>query len=358
MANLNLMAPISNQIGYGIVGTNLLKALDNSGISISLFPIASQPQFEPQDRQIIEQCLSNANDYDSNAPVLKIWHENDLATTIHSNGPYITFPFFETDFNTQKQKHIGLSDLVFVTCEWAKNIISKYRDESTVKIVPLGVDTKFFRPNLPVKRNPNIFQIFSIGKWEVRKNHKQIISCFSKAFTPKQSVQLNLLTHNPFLTPSEVIYWQNLCYESDLASKIHMMPRLNTTKEVASFIASQDLGLFLSSSENWDLSVPQAQACFKHVIVSDCTAHQAYCNKDNSMLIKMGPDVPAKDNKWFNGDFTWVSFGKEQEEQTVEYLRNSYKQWKENPGGFVNRNDVAEKFTWENTAKRIVEILS
>lgn len=355
--NLNLMAPISNQIGYGIVGTNLLKTLDSFGCDISLFPVGSHPQFEPQDETIIQQCLLNAINYDSEAAVLKIWHENDLAISVHSRGPYITFPFFETDFNQQKQRHIAISDVVLVTCEWAKNIVSKYRDESTVKIVPLGIDPQIFHPNLPVKRNPKIFQVFTIGKWEVRKNHKQIISCFSKAFTAKQCVQLNLLTNNPFLTPPEANYWQGLCYDSDLASKIYIIPRLNTTKEVAAFIAGQDLGLFLSSSENWDLSVSQAQSCFKHVIVSDCTAHQAYCNETNSMLVKMGPDIPANDGKWFNGEFTWKSFDKESEEQTIEYLRNSYKIWKEHPEGYVNCNDVGQKLTWENTAKRIVEIL-
>ena len=43
---LNLQAPI-NQLGYGVAGINILKALQQEGVEVSFFPIG-QPQVTNQ----------------------------------------------------------------------------------------------------------------------------------------------------------------------------------------------------------------------------------------------------------------------------------------------------------------------
>ena len=94
MQQLNLMAPI-NTLGYGVVGTNLLKYLSQQ-LDVALFPIGNVDITRSEDVPIIQNAIDIANQFEglTNAPSLKVWHEFALADRI-GNGPSFAFPFFE-----------------------------------------------------------------------------------------------------------------------------------------------------------------------------------------------------------------------------------------------------------------------
>ena len=79
--NLNLYTPINN-LGYGIVGTNIAKFLHKLDVDISLFQIGGINLTSPDDIPLFQQLIKNQDTFNYYSPCLKIWHENSLAEKI------------------------------------------------------------------------------------------------------------------------------------------------------------------------------------------------------------------------------------------------------------------------------------
>ena len=71
---LNLMTPI-NQLGYGVAGLNILKALQaENNVALHLI---GQPQVTNQaDADAVKKGLEAAQMFDPEAHCIKIWHQN------------------------------------------------------------------------------------------------------------------------------------------------------------------------------------------------------------------------------------------------------------------------------------------
>jgi hypothetical protein len=74
---LNVRAPGNMFLGYGAASINIMKALDKLGVEISYFQIG-QPQLTTNDTALLQKWINNQNTFDSSAPALSIWHENQL----------------------------------------------------------------------------------------------------------------------------------------------------------------------------------------------------------------------------------------------------------------------------------------
>ena len=142
---LNLQAPI-NQLGYGVAGINILKALQEEDAEISFFPIG-QPQVTNQaDADSVRKGMVTAQTFDPQAPCVKIWHQNQMAERIGS-GKFIGFPIFELDtFSDLEKHHLDACDELMVCSKWAKDIVDKVGLDVATHVVPLGVDAELFPP--------------------------------------------------------------------------------------------------------------------------------------------------------------------------------------------------------------------
>ena len=171
---INLQAPI-NQLGYGVAGLNILKALQNEA-EVSLFPIGQPQVTNQEDANAVRKGIEVATTFDPNAPCIKIWHQNQMAERIGS-GKFIGFPIFELDvFNSQEKHHLSSCEHLFVCSEWAKKVClnNLHFGEHRVHVVPLGVDAELFPP-APVRQDDKTI-FFNCGKWEIRKGHDILIN--------------------------------------------------------------------------------------------------------------------------------------------------------------------------------------
>ena len=346
--NINVISPI-NPLGYGVAGLNIVKELhiDNN---VCLWPMG-QPQVTSQeDMMCIAKLVNNSHRFDYNAPCLKIWHQHDMAQFV-GKGKHIGFPFFELDeFNDQEKHSLNSLDQIFVTCDWAKEIIQSETSVKDIQVVPLGVDTKIFKPVDFEEKEKTIF--LNCGKWEVRKGHDILSELFNDAFEEKDDVELWVMSHNPFLSETEEKEWHNLYLNSKLSEKIKLVPRVKTHEEVYNIMAHADCGIFPSRAEGWNLELLEMLACGKQVITTDYSAHSAFCNNDNAFLVEITDKETAFDGKWFNGKYgNWAKLGDKQKESFVEHLRYVHKNKKYNGKGV----ETAEKFNWSNSAKSIIK---
>jgi len=357
---LNVITPI-NQLGYGITGLNILKALSKQ-IEVSLWPIGQANVTCQEDADVCSHAIKNAKYFDSQAPCLRIWHQFDMAMFV-GNGPHIGFPIFELDeFNSVEKHHLASLDKVFVCSEWAKNVIIKNIwpiKEVPTYVVPLGVDQRTFSSgnlftDIPQTNSDTIF--FNCGKWEVRKGHDILIKAFKEAFNENDNVQLWMMTNNPFLSEEEAQQWVSMYQQGGFCQKkVKLISRVETQQEVYNIMSQSDCGVFPSRGEGWNLEAIEMLSCGKQLIITNYSAHTEFCDEKNSKLISIDETEPAYDNKWFHGQGSWAKMGESQLNQLIQHMKNVHKETQTKRTRNYFGINTANKFSWENSAKKILE---
>ena len=356
---INLQAPI-NQLGYGVAGINILKALQEEGVEVSFFPVG-QPQVTNQtDADAVTKGLQTAQMFDPQAPCVKIWHQNQMAERIGS-GKFIGFPIFELDtFSDLEKHHLNSCDELMVCSKWAKQVCldqlymspngHTYLDaDAKVHVVPLGVDAELFPP-APVRQvTKTIF--FNCGKWEIRKGHDILINAFKKVLEHGEDAELWMMCTNPFNSPDEDAKWNQLYNHPN----VKLIPRAETQAEVYNIMSQVDCGVFPSRGEGWNLELLEMMAAGKHVIATEYSAHTEFCNEENSCLLPISDVEPAFDNKWFFGQGNWAKI----DDTEVEMLTTLMQRFIKLSKGNVNKAGIetAKKFSWQNTAREIIKCL-
>jgi len=351
--DINYFAPI-NPLSYGVVSANILLALHKLGHRVSLFTIGGVQCQTQEIASVAKECLNNAKQFNCYAPCVKIFHQNQLAERI-GKGKYYGLPIFELDkFSDIEVCHLNSTDRLIAPSKWAEGVFhSNGLKPSLTDVVPFGVDTSIFRP-IEIPQVTDTYQFFNIGKWEKRKGHDILPRLFSKAFTSKDDVRLVMATHNNFLSPDEVKKWHTIYEGCDLSSKIDInVGGFSSQSNINDLINNCDCGIFPSRAEGWNLPLMESMAVGKPVITTNFSAHTEFCTPENSFLVDIEETEKAFDGKWFFGQGEWASLDFDQEEQIIEHMRHCYRERPSNPTGI----ETAKRFSWENTAKRLLGVI-
>lgn len=353
---INLVAPL-NQLGYGVVGMNILKALHNLGHTISWWPIG-QAQWEC-DLPFAKKCLDNAKIFNSKAPSIRLWHQNDMAM-FPGGGERIGWPIFELDrFTMQEHTHLSSVDRLFVCSEWAKEICKQEKiDVNRIDVVPLGVDGDVFYVDEEARNNRAYWTrdktvFLNCGKWEVRKGHLELLEAFNRAFEPGDNVELWMLNQNDFIG-LENEQWKLRYLSSKMGDSIKILPRVGSQHELRQLFNTVDCGVFPAHAEGFNLEPLELMACGVPSIVTNYSGHTEYCNDYNSLLLEVDGMTKAQDGKWFTGQGDWAIF-------SVDKLAELMKAAHDERELLTRRREAAletaKQFSWENSATKIVEVL-
>jgi len=352
---INLMAPI-NTLGYGVVGTNIARSLNDFGYS--LFPIGNLEWQSELDGAAIKSGISRAAMHNKSHPSVKIYHQFDLSV-FPMGSRYIGFPIFELDDFSEREKwHLKNVDKLFVCSEWAKSVIeSSVNNHPEIFVVPLGVDGNIFFPESYNSWNINSFKnektiFFNCGKWEKRKGHDILCEAFKAAFEDSDEVELWMMNSNPFLSSDQTLEWHNK-YKM---TNVKILDRARTQFDLANIMRAVDCGVFPSRAEGWNLEALELMSCGKSVIITDYSAHKEFCNSNNSLLIEIDELESANDGIWFHGQGRWAKFGKNQFDNLVNHLRMFHSRRKE-VGVVINTAglETACEYTWKNSARKVLE---
>lgn len=337
---INLNAPITDKTSYGIVALNVI---DN--IECGVFPINHVSVDNPS--QYLTGQLRKQT-FDPSLPSVRLFHQFSLAESI-GKGKRIGWPIFELDrFSEKEICHINSCDELFVCSNWAKDVISSVT-KNPVHIVPLGVDRNIFGE---VKYTNNKYVFFSAGKWEVRKGQDQIVAAFNAAFNNTDNVELWMSMHNMFA--NDVVEKKKLEYLATplgRVGKIKFVGPFKTQKDLARIMQMTSCGVFPSKAEGWGLETLEMMSCGKPVIVSNCTAHTEYCNKDNAILIDPTDYVDAYDGMWFFKQGKWAEIPLE---PLIHEMKTAYKNnIQYNAAGI----ETAKKYSWKYVTQQIKEAI-
>jgi glycosyltransferase involved in cell wall biosynthesis len=349
--NINFISAI-NTTGYGTTALNILKGLSLNN-KVSFFSLTGGIECNTEeDVNIVRMSLENAQEYDVNAPCIKLWLLPHIQMFV-GRGEKIGFPIFELDKFTKKEKiNSSALDTMYVCSNWAKNIVEDKLGHKNVKIVNLGQNIHKYPELLNVVRKPGPFRFFTCGKWEKRKGHDVVCEAFNKAFNKTDNVELHLMCGNhTHLNQEQEYKWKNMFITSKLGSKVRFVERVPLQEDVFRIMSQMDCGLFLSRAEGWNLELMEMICLDKTVIATNYSAHTEYCNNENSLLVDIDSMEIAIDDKWFDGKVgNWASLGDNQIDQIVNYMREVYN------GRETDRSAtklVREKYTWGRSVESI-----
>lgn len=345
VSKINISAPI-NDLSYGIVSRHIIDELSKL-TTVCLDPIQIDSDLRVSYYDYIKNYYTQ---FDMHAPSLRIYHENYLMQHI-GKGPRIGFPFFEKNaFDTITQFHLKNQDLVIVASKWAKEIVERH-GQPDVEVVNIGVDPIFSPDFNAFKRDKIVF--LNIGKIEKRKGHDVLAQYFAEATEGIDDAELWMMWDNPFLKPEETQEWVRN-YRSILGQKVKFINRVSL-KDLVNVINEADIGIFLSRAEGWNMPLLECMACGKDIIATDYSAHTEFLPiMDGVYKISPVQMEVAHDGRWFFGNFTWMNL-EASKDQIIESIRAVYKRKKEKREININVANHAKSFTWEKTAKGIIE---
>lgn len=364
MNTINCQFPI-NLLSYGLSGLNIAKALIGQGKNISLFPIGQVELQTKEDLDIIQRACDRANTFNNYAPSVRLFHQFSLAERI-GKATHYGWSIFELDeFNTREKHHLNSCDELIVSSKWAYDIIHKELDRPS-HIVPLGVDRKIFhpdvaaRPQLKLRTSSSTFVVLHAGKIEERKGIKETIAAFNRAFKPADDVELWLFVPNRFTTEKEWATWNEYIFSPANNPMWRYTKLINqsfqTQQEVAELMSQANVCIWLSKAEGFNLPALESMSMGKDVILTNYSAHTEYATKENSHLVEIDGLERAYDGKWFNGKIgQWAHIGDNQIDQAADYMKFIYQDTTRRTP--LRAIEIAQQFTWENTAKELIKVV-
>jgi len=351
---INVCSPI-NELGYGTVGRNLVKALIEIGANPALFPIGNA-EVSSSDLKVFSKAVERAKFYNLRSPSFRLWHAWDLAQH-PTKAKRSAATFFELDsLKTEEIYQLSQMDHVFAFGDWAADVMRRSGVVTDIQSIHCGVDRKIFKDQPLPQDGPTRF--INAGKWELRKGHDVLLQAFLRAFKPEDDVELVMLCDNPFLTPEETNEWVRYYKDTPMGGKIRIPMRLETQEGVADLFASAHCGVFPSRGEGWNLEALELLSMGRHVIATACTAHLDYLNEQNATLVPVGPLELAYDGKWFTGQGKWYQLREPSIVATAEAMRAVHEQRRQGKLT-LNENGIetAKQLSWESVARKICSVL-
>jgi hypothetical protein len=304
MNKLLFEAPI-NSLSLGNVSINFLKELFKKDMDLGIFPVGNQANYEAYDKidpeflnWINKNAIERLQKINKDSPVLKIWHINGAENRI--SPEQFLYTFYEVDSPTKEEVAIVKSqEHVFFSSSESAEFFKKAGCEN-VSYVPLGFDTDFRKTNKKYFGD-DVIHFGLIGKVEKRKNTQPLIKLWLKLFGNNPKYQLTCLINNPFFKPEDYQAIINQTTGGQKWKNLNLLPSLKTNSEVNDLMNAIDIDLSgLSNGEGWNLPSFNATALGKWSIVSNCSSHKDWANKDNAILVDPVGKQPCYDNFFFS----------------------------------------------------------
>ena len=224
--------------------------------------------------------------------------------------------------------------------------------------VPLGFDDYHFsRVEKEYFKDGRI--TFNLaGKFEKRKNHKKVIGAWIKKFGNNSKYSLQCALHNPFVKEERL---RQLYVDAMFGRKFGNVMFLSFMREnqlYNDYLNSGDIIIGMSGGEGWGLPEFQSLCMGKHAVILECSSHKDWANKKNSVMVKPSGKTEVYDNIFFKkgADFNQGSIFTFNEDEFIAGCEEAIKRVEKDK---LNKEGVKlkEKFTYENTANKILEIL-
>lgn len=226
-----------------------------------------------------------------------------------------------------------------------------------IEIVPLGVDTNYFHPRLSAFPNPHgEYVFFSAFEWGERKEPGLLLKIFNDEFSCDEPVRLvcKVINRDPGLKLKEEIRALRL---RDQGGKISFLFNQEFPHyQLGSLYRSMDCFVSVSRGEGWNMPLMEAMACGLPAIATDWGAHQEFLHEGNGYPLRVRGTIPAIAKCPYYTGFRWADPDPDHLRHLMRWVFEHRAEAHEK--GAQAAREVADRWTWRHTAKKIVERLT
>lgn len=358
---INIFSPINN-LGMGIHGYNMCKALQNLGEEICLVPPLGQVRIINPD---IEKWQANRDHFKRHNPGLMIFDIDWL--TQFSGAPRIGFAVFETDGFTPRQIAAMRScDSILTPSRWGQRVLKHYAIESMV--IHEGYDPEIYHLGDLLHEDSKI-KFLHVGKFEERKGTIQTIRAFFLALE-RQDAELVLHCHNPFIdgggyndilkeisrlgfTPSGFASYEPITRFVKAGLSIFFS---YPAESIANLYLMADCCVFPSRGEGWGLPLMESIVSGTPAITGNWTGQSEYLGEDypRELTLRDYSIVPANDGIWYYGDRgNWIIPEMRELVDRIAWAHQNVRKFRRSERWKEKVEDI-RSFTWEKAAKDFI----
>jgi glycosyltransferase involved in cell wall biosynthesis len=229
---------------------------------------------------------------------------------------------------------IRMLDTVIVPCDWNAELYAPYHDN--IKVVPLGIDVDFWRPQ-PVVDNDQFTFITGGSGWN-RKGIAQVIEAFRTAALPDSRLVIKIHKH---LMDKPASY--------DFGPDITVINEILSLEDERALYAQADCFVSATRGEGFGMMPLQNAALGNLVIAPSHTGHLMF---DHLFDYDLSWDYGKAHMEYYDDIGEW--FVPDQNE-LVEAMCDAYQSGRPSLFERQMRWERVEEWSWDRTANKLLE---
>ena len=240
-----------------------------------------------------------------------------------------------------------------------------------IHVVPGGIDSEFFRPDVAPVRIPGLrgTVFLSVFEWRLRKGWDVLLRSWADAFGPHDDVTLVLRTHpigaiddrrNSHVINERIdAFLSTHCggrTRRDIAPIIVMGDRVSG-RDLSALYAMANAFVLPTRGEGWGRPFMESMACGVPVIATRWSAHLAFMHDDNSYLLDLERMVAADASEI--ASYAGQQWAEPSAQHLISQLRRVHADRAEARAiGARARRDMVDDWPWSRSAAAIAARLS
>ena len=253
-------------------------------------------------------------------------------------------------------RQANLMDEIWVPSKFNKETFIDSGVRTPIRIVPLGVDPNYFNPRINGKRFSEKYTFFSVFEWGERKAPEILLKAFADEFSKNEEVCLVCKINNfdPSVDIGRII--NNLKLRNSAAQIIILPNFVVKGYEMPVLYRSADAFVLPTRGEGWGMPILEAMACGLPVIATNWSAQTDFLNDDTGYPLEIDGLISAEAKCPYYVGHKWA-------QPSYEHLRVLLRRVfdKRDAAASIGQfasNYVNREYSWNNSAKRIQEILN
>lgn len=266
----------------------------------------------------------------------------------------VGFTMLEVDgFPKDWVRQASRMDEVWVPTEFNRRGFQESGLKRPVHTIPLGVDPNYFHPEIHGYPNPmGEFLFLSNFEWGERKEPWLLLKLFNDEFRATEPVRLlcKIINRDPSVRVLEEIRRLGLSESGGRLS--FLFNREFPYYQLGSFYRSADCFVSAGRGEGWDMPLMEAMACGLPTIATDWGAHTEFLHEGIAYPLRVKGTIPAVAKCPYYEGFSWADPDPEHLRHLLRYVYENREEARLR--GTAAAREMAEKWTWDHTARKIV----
>ncbi|HSD72773.1 MAG TPA: glycosyltransferase [Thermoanaerobaculia bacterium] len=344
--------------GYAASTREILRALDRSGVRVSYrYVYGPGTPFPVDEPESSSDYLMNVVARRNGSPSVSVVYGQGDVFYRNAGRRKVGFTMLEVDgFPSDWVRHANRMDEVWVPTEFNRRGFLESGLKRPIHTIPLGVDPDYFHPGITGFPNPTgEFVFLSNFEWGERKEPWMLLKVFNDEFAGDEPVRLvcKIINRDPGVRVREEIRRLNL---KESGGKISFIfNREFPYYQLGAFYRSADCYISAGRGEGWDMPLMEAMACGLPAIATDWGAHTEFFHEGIGYPLKVRRTVPAVAKCPYYKGFSWADPDPEHLRSLLREIYDDREKAKRR--GAAAAREIAERWTWERAAGKIVDRL-